>query len=221
MAELTLNVEIRTETGKGAGRRLRRRGKVPAVLYGKSLGSIALQVDASALQKLLQAHGAGGLIELRFDGRTQVALIKEVQTDPVLGTPQHVDFHAVSLDQAVQVAVPIVLTGEDARPSDGGIVTPVMRELPVSCLPTQIPESVSVDISGLSVGESITAGAVPLPAGVRLATKEDEVVVAVVAPAREPRTDEAAPGGEAEEASAASKAEGAGDGNGSGEEARA
>lgn len=185
MANATLDVEFRTQTGKGAARRLRRSGKVPAVLYGSSVEPVQLAVAASAVQRLLQSGGTTGLLELRYDGKSQVALVKEIQTDPARGTPLHVDFHAVALDQEVQVAVPLGVLSEEMRTRDGGIISLNLRELSVYCLPTQIPESITIDVSGLGIGDSITAGQLPLPEGVRLAGAEDEVVVSVIAPQRE------------------------------------
>ncbi len=198
MAEVTLDVEVRNETGKSAGRRLRRSGKVPGVVYGKKVENVDLQMDAGALQKLLQSGGSGGLINLKYDGNKQVVLVKEVQTDPILGWPLHVDFHAVALDEDVQVDIPVTLTGEDERDSDGGIVSQSLRELSVSCLPASIPESIVVDVSGLAVGESITAGQIALPEGVSLAVDADETVLSIILPRVEAEEEEASEGEEGE-----------------------
>ena len=118
---------------------------------------------ASAVQRLLQSGGTTGLLELRYDGKSQVALVKEIQTDPARGTPLHVDFHAVALDQEVQVAVPLGVLSEEMRTRDGGIISLNLRELSVYCLPTQIPESISIDVSGLGIGDTITQGSCRCP----------------------------------------------------------
>lgn len=211
MANAALDVELRTQTGKGAARRLRRSGKVPAVLYGSSRESVELAVPASTVQKLLHSRGTTGLVELRYDGKSQVALVKEIQTDPVRGTPLHVDFQAVSLDQEVQVAVPLVVLSEEMRTKDGGIISLNLRELVVYCLPTQIPESISIDVSGLAIGDTLTAGQLPLPEGVRLAGDGDEVVISVVAPQREPVAAEEAAGESESGETDAGAEDGAGD----------
>lgn len=208
MAEVTLDVEVRTETGKGAGRRLRREGKIPAVVYGKAIQNVDLQVDAAALNRLLQSGASSGLVRLKYAEGSQVALVKDVQTDPVRGEPLHVDFHAVALDEHVQVTVPVVLTGDDARVQDGGVVSQNVWELSIACLPTQIPESIEVDISGLAAGDTLTAGQVALPEGVELRTDAEEAIVSVVVPRGVQEDDEAADAGEeAEEASESAQSE--------------
>lgn len=192
MANLRLAVEVRNSTGKGAGRQARREGKVPAVLYGKNVDNVDLTVDAARLQRILQSGGAGGLIELTYNDKSQVVLIKEVQADPILGRPLHVDFHAVALDEEVSVSVPIVLTGEAERASDGGVVAQNLRELTVSCLPTVIPESISVDIAQLGIGDTIVVGSLDLPEGVRTDVDPEETVVSIVLPQAAPAADDAA-----------------------------
>lgn len=211
MSEVTLSVEVRESSGKGAGRRLRREGKVPGIIYGKKVDSVPVQVSASALQRLLQSGGSGGLIRVSYGDTSQVVLVKDVQADPVLGTPVHVDFHAVALDQDVQVDVPLVVVGDEQRTSDGGILAQNLRELPISCLPTDIPESITVDVSGLAAGDSLTVGDIELPEGVKLNIEEDETVLSIVLPRAEATEEEA---DDAEEAGAeASEASEAADGD--------
>lgn len=207
MSEVTLTVEVREKTGKSAGRSLRREGKVPGVVYGKSVDPVGIQVATSALQRLLQSAGAGGLIRLNYNGKNQVVLVKDVQTDPVMGVPLHVDFHAVSLDQDVQVDVPLVVVGEDQRPSDGGIISQSLRDLPISCLPTDIPESISVDVSSLEAGSTLTVGDLELPEGVSLRMEPEEVVLSIVVPRGESADDEADEAAEGDAAEAAQDSE--------------
>ena len=102
----------------------------------------------------------------------------------------HVDFHEVRLDELIASVVPVVITGEDARASDGGIVTQVLFELEVKSLPTNIPESIPVDVSGLTVGDAISVGDLTLPEGVETDVDPAEAVVSVVLPAAEPAEDE-------------------------------
>lgn len=198
MANLQLAVEVRESTGKGAGRRARREGKVPAVVYGKNVDNVILNVDAARLQRILQSGGAGGLIELTYNGQNRVVLIKEVQSDPILGRPLHVDFHAVALDEEVTVNVPIVLTGEDERTSDGGVIAHNLREIPVTCLPTSIPEGIFVNIASLGVGDSVAVADLELPEGVRTDADPEETVVSIVLPQAGPAADEGDSGAEAE-----------------------
>lgn len=182
MTRLAINVQRRTDSGKGAARRLRREGKVPAVVYGRKTGNVYLAVDASALNRLLAGGGATALVDLIIDGnQTQTALIREVQRQPDRDDVLHVDFHAVEMDQEVEVQVPVVLVGEDQRESDGGIVTQLLRELAVTCLPADIPERIEADVSGLRVGDSLLVSDLVVPPGVTVNTPAEEVVVSVVA----------------------------------------
>lgn len=182
MTRLAINVQRRTDSGKGAARRLRREGKVPAVVYGRKIGNINLAVDAGALNRLLAGGGATALVDLIIDGnQTQTALIREVQRQPDRDDVLHVDFHAVEMDQEVEVQVPVVLVGEDQRESDGGIVTQLLRELAVTCLPADIPERIEADVSGLRVGDSLLVSDLVVPPGVTVNTPAEEVVVSVVA----------------------------------------
>lgn len=199
MAHLAIAAEVRRESGKGAARSLRRQGKVPGIVYGRGKENLGVQVDALQLQKLLQSAGSSGLIDLKVDGEARVVLVKDVQVDPVMGQPLHVDFHAVSLDQEVLVTVPIHLVGEEARESDGGIVSLALREVAVYCLPASIPERIDVDVSKLAVGDSVTIGDVQFPEGVRPQIDAKETVVSVMLPAAEPEPQPEEAGPEADE----------------------
>lgn len=216
MSQLTIAAEKRSDLGKSAARRLRREGKVPAVVYGTKLPeTLLIQVEAGPFQKILQSQAAGGLVEIRVNGARHTVLIKETVRDPVQGHLLHVDFHAVALDEEVQVPVPIQLVGEENRENDGGIVTLLLREIDVVCLPGAIPESLPLDVSTLAVGGTLTVKDVAFPEGVRPATGEDEAVVTVLAPAKGPAPAES----EAEEAPAEGEAAGGEEEAGEGEEA--
>lgn len=192
MAQLSIDAQVRNEAGKGAARRLRRAGRVPGIVYGKKVDNIGVSLDGPTLEKLLHQGGSSGLVELNMAEGTQVVLIKDVQNDPVLGDVIHVDFHAVALDEEVLVTVSLYLSGEGDRADDGGIVAQALREISVYCLPTAIPEWVEVDISGLTIGDSIAVGEITLPEGVRLDTDPEETVVSVVLPTEEPEEPETA-----------------------------
>lgn len=175
---------------------------MPGIIYGTGAGELKVQVDANPLQKLLATAGAGGLIDLNVDGETKVVLIRDVQREPAQGHLLHVDFHVVNLNQEVQTQVPLAIVGEDGRPSDGGIIAPALREVAVTCLPTDIPERIDVDVSTLGLGESLTVADLRAPDGVTITTPSDELIVSVIAP----RTGQAV-----EEAEAAEGAEAPGE----------
>lgn len=198
MRDVIVTAEKRDGIGKGVARKLRRAGKIPAILYGNG-ASIPLAVEAAEFQKELAGGAEGHLVRLRIagDAGERAALVKAVQVDPIRGEAQHVDFQQVALDREVTTEVPVVLIGEQERPSDGGILSQVVRELSIACLPTQIPEHIAVDVSGLGVGDSLSVGELKLPAGVRLVHADpDETVVHVLAPAKQ--VEEAAPAEPAE-----------------------
>jgi large subunit ribosomal protein L25 len=158
--DVEMNVQVRTETGKGAARRLRRGDAVPAILYGPKTAPVPLAVPAIRLLKLLREMGEESkLIRLVIgDGeerQIRQALIREVQTHPVRRRFVHVDFYEVPLDQPIVVEVPVELTGESIGEKKGGVLDLIRRTLAVRCLPGEIPGRVHVDISNLDLGSSI------------------------------------------------------------------
>lgn len=197
-----LAAQLRTKTGKGPARQLRRDGRVPGVVYGAATEPQSVSVDGATLARVEQEAGLHSLIDLQVEGgegESHRVLIKELVRDPVRGDLLHVDFHAVALDQEMQTVVEVVLEGEESR-SDDGVVAVVLRELNIACLPTAIPESLPVDVSELVIGDVVTVGDIVPPEGVRLLNDAEEAVVTVTAPQAEPEpeADDAAEEGEAE-----------------------
>lgn len=185
MAQMVIKAEPRLEKGKSAARRLRRAGRVPAIIYGAHAGEPSpVAVDAADLQRALPARGH--LVELVFpDGNRRKVLLKDLQFHPVRGDAIHADFYQVDPNEAISTLVPVVLTGEEARENDGGVVTFLRREVEVTCLPTDIPDALPLDISPLKIGDTVQAKDLPLPPGVRLAGDPEEVIVTVLAPESE------------------------------------
>ena len=204
MAENALVAEVRDATGKGVARKLRAAGRIPAVVYGKGVESKAISIDPSALQRVLQSGGAGmnTLIELSVDGTTRTVLVKELQREPVRGRPIHTDFYLVDLEKKVEVSVPIHLVGRPQGVELGGILDHPLREIELECLPLAIPESVSVDVSELDVGQSVHVRDLELPEGSSVRTDVNLAVASVIAPVvvEEPVAEEAEEGEEGEEA---------------------
>lgn len=181
--EVKLNAEARADTGKGAARKLRALGKVPAVLYGPDLDSHRLAVDARDLWHVLHTEaGMNVLIDLKLDGETYLTMPREVQRDIVRGTLLHVDFLRIRKDVAIQVEVPIHLTGESVGVKEGGVVEHHLWELRIEVLPTQVPESIEADISPLAIGDSIHVSDLRIPQHITVLTPEDETIVSVVPP---------------------------------------
>lgn len=158
--DVELKVEMRTKTGTGAARRLRREEMVPAILYGPKTAPVPLAVPAIRLLKLLRDIGEESkLIRLVIgndkDLQIRQALIREVQTHPFRRRFLHVDFYEVPLDQPILVDVPVELDGESIGEKKGGVLNLIRRTLSVRCLPGDIPERVHIDISDLDLGSSV------------------------------------------------------------------
>jgi large subunit ribosomal protein L25 len=156
--DATLQAEKRDGRGKNEARRLRARGQIPAVMYGAGgNGAQAIAVDPKALMRILHSDsGVNTLIALSLDGADTRVLVKEYQIDPIGHRLLHADFHAIAMDKPLTVTVPIVLKGE-ARgvKQQGGIVDFVTREIEIECLPGDIPEHITVDISELMLNQGV------------------------------------------------------------------
>ena len=180
MAKLfTIPAESRTETGKGYANRIRREGRVPAILYGPKAENRTLDVPANVVERLIASGAGGQIIDVAVGAEKHTVLIKEIQRDPARGDLVHIDFHKVDLDTELETNVPIVIVGEESRTSDGGFATQPVREILVACLPTNIPEQLEVDVSALEIGDTITVGEIVMPEGVR-ALEEPELAVATI-----------------------------------------
>jgi len=215
VAENALNVETRQGAGKGVARKLRAAGRMPAVCYGKGEPSVSVELDPRALRRLLEQSetGMNTLINLSvegggaFDGR--MVLVRELQKDPVEGGYLHADFVAVDVQHAVEVSVPIHITGRAQGVELGGILDQALREIELECLPLAIPSEILVDVSELDVGQSLHVSDLVLPEGVTLRSDPGLSVVSVVAPKVEEVAEEAEAEvegeGEGEEAAAEEK----------------
>jgi large subunit ribosomal protein L25 len=189
VADVALDVEIRTTSGKGAARKLRAAGRIPGVCYARGKAPASVSFDPKRLEKLLASSdkGINTLIDLHVTGggeyNGRVVLVKALQRDPVTARALHADFYAVDLEQAIQVKVPIHVTGTAPGVTNGGILDQALRELEVECLPRQIPDEILVDVSGLDIGMSLHVRDLALPGGVKLVSEPDLSVVSVVTPA--------------------------------------
>jgi large subunit ribosomal protein L25 len=197
MSEVKISAATRTEFGKGAARRIRREDKVPGVLYGHGSDPVHLTLPGHDLQMALRT--ANVLIALDIDGKTELAIPKSVQRDPLKGFLEHVDLLLVKRGEQVNVDIYVHTEGELAP--GAFLLEHVLNALPVEAEATHIPESVTVSIEGLAAGDSILAKDIPLPKGTTLAVEEDTVVLQVLAAQAEeaPEGEEAA-GDEAAEA---------------------
>lgn len=197
--EATLNVEIRTSFGKGAARKIRAADKIPAVLYGHGTEPVHLTLPGH--QTMLLVRKANAVIDLSIEGTSQLALVKDVQTDPVRRIIEHIDLVIVKRGEKVTVDVPVHVEGESGP---GTIHVQETTSISVEVEATHIPESVSVSIEGLEEGSQVTASDVELPKGATLLSDGETLIVNVTVPAAPVEDeDEAAEGEEANEAPAA------------------
>ena len=186
MEIIELNAKVRTNTGNGAARSLRREGKIPAVLYGRDTESVSLSVDIKELETALKKGSIGqSLFNLQIqngDTYSKTVMIKELQYHPLSLNFLHADFYEIAMDRKITVNVPVVTVGKSKGVEMGGILQIIRRELEVTCLPTQIPESIEIDITELEIGDSIHAEEIPLSEGVEIITEVNFTVVTVLAP---------------------------------------
>jgi large subunit ribosomal protein L25 len=205
-----LNAEFRSSQGKGASRRLRHEGKVPAILYGGKLGARALSLSHQKLALMLDNERFySTILNLRVGDETQAAILKDVQRHPYKNAVVHVDFQRVEENEKIRISIPLHFKGASISPGvkqQGGLVSHMRTEVEVSCLPKDLPEFIEVDISGLSLNESIHLSQLKVPEGVALVeiAKEDAAVVAIHSPrAEEPEPTAAAAAGAPAEGGAA------------------
>lgn len=178
MSDITqLEAEKRENFGKGAARKLRAAGRTPAVVYGHGGDPVHISVDAHALGLIVRHKNA--LIEIVGNGKKTLALVKDVQKDPVRQIIEHVDLLVVKKGETVDVEVPVHVEGE---PFPGTNALQVLNTVEVSAAASAIPESVSVSVEGLEDGAQILAGAIELPKGSTLITDPEALIVHVVTP---------------------------------------
>lgn len=179
-----LNVQPRTAEGSRSTRRLRREGFVPGVLYGGDEDPIAFTVEERELRHALA--GSGAVLEVNIDGSSSPAVLKDAQIHPVRETTMHVDLLRVNLNVAIQAVVPLELAGGDDAPGtkEGGVLEQITREVNIEALPTDIPESISLDVSGMEINDTLLLSSVVAPNGVTLLDDLEETVVATLTPPR-------------------------------------
>ncbi|HKN98142.1 MAG TPA: 50S ribosomal protein L25/general stress protein Ctc [Pseudonocardiaceae bacterium] len=206
MSEVRLAAEPRTEFGKGAARRTRRAGKIPAVLYGHGSDPKHLALPALEFARVVREHGQNAVLTLDIDSSgTELALTKTVTTHPIKNYIEHVDLLLVRRGEKVSVDIPVVVTGDAAS---GTLVNLDLASVTVEAEALHIPEQVEVSVEEAPAGTQITAGQLNLPQGVTLGTDPDALVVNVVtAPTASEMLEGEAAEGEAEEAAEEEPAE--------------
>ena len=183
MAELTLEVSRREESGKGHARRLRTSGRVPAVVYGGHRESVPIVVDRKAVTDLIQKseHGVRSIFLLKMADSDQQrhAMIKDIQIDPISRKMTHIDFIRILMDEVVRTTVPVHVVGTPIGVKEGGLLDFQVRDVHVECLPNAIPDKIDIDISNLGMHQYFRVSDLKAPEGVKILDDSERVVVGV------------------------------------------
>ena len=187
---------LRQETGKGANRKLRRSGKIPAILYGHKSKAMSLTVDPKDIFKILHSQtGENTIFQLSIPDRETInCLMKEYQLEPITHSLLHVDIYEVAMDEALEIDVPLLTHGEAyGVKTEGGLLDIVHRELRVQCLPADIPEHIDVDVTELKIGDFVRVKDLKVSDKVKILNDPETVVIAVEHPRAEEEPVAAAP----------------------------
>ena len=213
MKEATVRLDSRTDSGKGAARQLRMKGRIPVVAYGPEMDPKKYSASVVELKKLFRQHGGSNfLVKFDIDGKgegKEKAVIREIQRDPVHGDLLHMDFHQISMTKPLHITIPVRLTGiSEGVKNSGAILQHIIREIEISCLPSDIPDSLQLDVTELGIHDSIHVRDVSIE-GITILTEEQRTIVTVVPPTVATTTTE-----EEAEAEEGEKPEGAEEGEG-------
>lgn len=205
--EFTLNAEPRPDAGRGASRRLRREGRVPAILYGGTEGAQAITLDHNELiQSLKHEAFHSHILTIKLGKKSEQAILKDIQHHPFKHEVLHLDLLRIEAGHKLYMEVPLHFKGADVAPGvkAGGVFSRNVVEVEIQCLPKDLPEYLEIDVSGLEIGDSVHLSDVPLPAGVEIVALShgdghDSAIAAVHHP-RVTEEEEAAEAAEAAEA---------------------
>lgn len=210
---IELNAELRADQGKGASRRLRHTDKLPAIVYGAGKDAVNLMVTQRDIRAHLKNEAFySSILHLKFDGKSEQVIVRDIQHHPYKVDIMHMDFQRVDANKKLHMHVPLHFTNEEKAPGvklEGGIVSHTVIEVEVECLPKDIPEFIEVDLSALHMGHAIHLSEIKMPAGVEIralkhGADHDSAVVSIHAPKQ---AVEEAPAAAAEVAPAAAPAE--------------
>jgi large subunit ribosomal protein L25 len=186
MKEIVIEASAREKSGKGVARKLRAANRIPAVVYGKAEPPQSLEIDYVHFHKLHHAlHGENALINLKINGQVadKKALIRDIQYDPILGDILHIDFQRISMDQKIRVSINVHIHGTPKGvKTSGGIMQWSLRSLEVMCLPTDIPESIDINVDELDIHDGVKVRDLNYP-NLDFANEPEETIVNVIPPA--------------------------------------
>jgi len=181
---IELNAKTREGKGKGAARKLRAVKTIPAIVYGAKVDPVKLSVDIPTFDKIIRDNGTSGLFfDLTIDGgQKKMVMLKEIQMDPFGLKYLHVDFHEIDMDHKVTVSVPVEAEGVAAGVKEGGMLQIIRRDLDVVCKPKDTPESITIDISSLEIGDSIHVGDIDMGDAIDIPHEVNFTVITIVPP---------------------------------------
>jgi large subunit ribosomal protein L25 len=185
MKQVVLPAQKREKVGKEICKKLRKQGKIPAIIYGPGIDPLPIAVNFNEFEKVYNRYKGETVLYLLevANGETQKyqCILKELQRDPVTDRVIHLDFYAVSTENAIEIEVPIEFVGRPVGLTKGGILEIFMHKLTVECIPTAIPDKIVVDISHLDLGDSLHVRDIKVPEGVKIKDRPEETVCTVVA----------------------------------------
>jgi large subunit ribosomal protein L25 len=172
---------------KGHLKQLKRSDFIPGVVYGKGMENLAVSMGQKTLVRTFNTYGSRGLFSLEVEGEEKaiMAVVREIQRNPISGQITHIDFWKVNLDEKINSSVGITIIGEEELMKTEGIMQVGSKEIEISCLPQELPDNLTCDVSGLQIGDKITVGDLEVPEGVEILTDLDSLVVTILAPSRE------------------------------------
>ncbi len=183
---IELNANMRTATGNGPARVLRREGRVPAILYGPGTEPVMLSFDAGDFEKAIKNRKISqillSLVIQNGEKTARTAMVKSVQAHPVSRNLLHIDFYEVSMDRKVKVKVPIVAMGKSIGVELGGMLQIVRREVEVLCFPNEIPEQIELDVTEMNTGDSIHVRDIELEGDMEIPSEVNYTILTVLAP---------------------------------------
>ena len=184
MANMTIEAQERTELGKNANRRLRARGRIPGVVYGRGIDPVSVSVDPKEVFRILHSEtGHNTVFKLKLDERSEDVLIRTFQLDPVNGILLHADFQTISMDEVRTFQVPVDVAGTAAGVKAGGILDVVLREIELECLPREVPEHLQIDVSPLQIGESVRVEELMVDTSkITILSDPDQIILHILAP---------------------------------------
>lgn len=191
MELIELKADLRDKIGTRNSRRNRVKGIVPGILYGKEIESKSVSVDTKEINRIIKQYGNNVIINLQLDAEKTPVMLKEVQRDNIKGDLYHIDFIKISLKDKIEITVPISLEGSAKGEKEGGIIQQQLREATINVLPTAIPDSITVDISDLEIGDSVSIADLEVDEEViEILNEPEEVIASLVAPRMEEEEEE-------------------------------